>query len=65
MRAFISRIVESNRLLADDPTGSTAVDEGDIPHSVGGGPDYKDTIRRNLKNYNPELKRLVPGIFIL
>ena len=67
VRAFISRIVEEiNRLLADDirRAVTAAVDRrrhSPIPSAAA--LDYKDTIRRNLKNYNPELKRLVPEHF--
>ena len=67
MRAFISRIVEEiNKLLADDirRAVTAAVDRrrhSPIPSAAA--LDYKDTIRRNLKNYNPELKRLVPEHF--
>ena len=67
VRAFISRIVdELNRLLADDirRAVTAALDRrrhSPIPSAAA--LDYKMTIRRNLKNYNPELKRLVPEHF--
>lgn len=65
VRLFIARIVEEiNKLLADDirRAVTAAVDRrrhSPIPSAAA--LDYKATIRRNLKNYNPELKRLVPG----
>lgn len=67
VRAFISRIVEElNRLLANDirRAVTAAVDrKRHSPIPSASALDYKETIRRNLKNYNPELKRLVPEHF--
>ncbi len=67
VRSFIERIVEEiNRLLADDirRAVTAAVDRrrhSPIPSAAA--LDYKETIRRNLKNYNPDLKKLVPERF--
>ena len=67
VRSFIARIVEEiNRLLADDirRAVTAAVDRrrhSPIPSAAA--LDYKETIRRNLKNYNPDLKKLVPERF--
>ena len=67
VRAFIARIVEElNKLLANDirRAVTAALDRrrhSPIPSAAA--LDYKETIRRNLKNYNPELKRLVPERF--
>lgn len=67
VRSFIERIVEEiNRLLADDirRAVTAAVDRrrhSPIPSAAA--LDYKETIRRTLKNYNPDLKKLVPERF--
>ena len=67
VRSFIERIVEEiNRLLTDDirRAVTAAVDRrrhSPIPSAAA--LDYKETIRRNLKNYNPDLKKLVPERF--
>lgn len=67
VRSFIAQIVEEiNRLLADDirRAVTAAVDRrrhSPIPSAAA--LDYKETIRRNLKNYNPDLKKLVPERF--
>lgn len=67
VRSFIERIVEEiNRLLADDirRAVTAAVDRrrhSPIPSAAA--LDYKETIHRNLKNYNPDLKKLVPERF--
>lgn len=67
VRAFIAKIVEElNKLLAEDikRAVTSAVDRrrhSPIPSAAA--LDYKETIRRNLKNYNPDLKRLVPEHF--
>lgn len=67
VRAFIARIVEElNKLLSNDirRAVTAALDRrrhSPIPSAAA--LDYKETIRRNLKNYNPELKRLVPERF--
>ena len=67
VRSFIERIVEEiNRLLADDirRAVTAAVDRrrhSPIPSAAA--LDYKETIRRNLKNDNPDLKKLVPERF--
>ena len=67
VRSFIERIVEEiNRLLADDirRAVTAAVDRrrhSPIPSAAA--LDYKETIRRNWKNYNPDLKKLVPERF--
>ena len=47
VRSFIERIVE----------------EINRPIPSAAALDYKETIRRNLKNYNPDLKKLVPERF--
>lgn len=67
VRTFIARIVEElNKLLSNDirRAVTAALDRrrhSPIPSAAA--LDYKETIRRNLKNYNPELKRLVPERF--
>ena len=67
VRTFIRKIVEEiNKLLAEDirRAVTSAVDRrrhSPIPSAAA--LDYKETIRRNLKNYNPDLKRLVPEHF--
>lgn len=67
VRAFIARIVEEiNRLLADDIRRAVTASLDRRRHSPipsAAALDYKETIRRNLKNYNPDLKRLVPEHF--
>lgn len=67
VRTFIGRIVEEiNRLLANDirRAVTAALDKrrhSPIPSAAA--LDYKETIRRNLKNYNPDLNRIVPEHF--
>lgn len=67
VRAFIRRIVERiNQLLAEDIRRSVTSALNKRRHSPipsAAALDYKETIRRNLKNYNPGLKRLVPEHF--
>lgn len=67
VRGFIRRIVEEiNKLLADDIRRVVTASLNRRHHSPipsAAALDYKETIRRNLKNYNPDLKRLVPEHF--
>lgn len=67
VRAFIRRIVEQiNKLLAEDIRRSVTSALNKRRHSPipsAAALDYRETIRRNLKNYNPQLKRLVPEHF--
>ena len=67
VREFIARIVdEINKRLADDIRRSVAAALDKRRHSPipsAAALDYKETIRRNLKNYNPDLKRIVPEHF--
>ncbi len=66
-RAYISKIVEDiNRRIADDLKRSVTSalnrrEHSPIPSSSA--LDYKLTVRRNLKNYNPELKMILPEKF--
>lgn len=67
VRAFIGRIVEEiNKLLADDIRRAVTASLDRRRHSPipsAAALDYQATIRRNLKNYQPGLKRLVPEHF--
>ncbi len=66
-RMYIAKIVEDiNRRLADDIKRSVTAALNRREHSPipsAAALDYKLTIRRNLKNYNPELKTLLPEKF--
>lgn len=66
-RAYIARIVEDiNRRLADDMRRSVSSAVNRREHSPipsAAALDYKLTIRRNLKNYNPGLKTILPEKF--
>ena len=65
-RQFISKIVEDiNRRLSDDLKRSVTAALNRREHSPipsAAALDYKLTVRRNLKNYDPELKMLLPGV---
>ena len=67
VRSFIRRIVEEiNKLLAEDIRRSVTAAINKRRHSPipsAAALDYKETIRRNLKNYDPQLKCLVPEHF--
>ena len=67
VRAFIRRIVEEiNRLLEQDVRRAVTAAVNRRRHSpIPSAPalDYKMTISRNLKNYNPGLKTIVPEHF--
>lgn len=66
-REFISKIVEDiNRRLSDDLKRSVTSALNKREHSPipsASALDYRLTIRRNLKNYNPELKTILPEKF--
>ena len=66
-RAYIARIVEDiNRRIADDMRRSVSSAVNRREHSPipsAAALDYKLTIRRNLKNYDPELKTILPEKF--
>lgn len=66
-RQFISKIVEDiNRRLSDDLKRSVTAALNRREHSPipsAAALDYKLTVRRNLKNYDPELKMLLPEKF--
>ncbi len=66
-REYISKIVEDiNRRLSDDIKRSVTAALNRHEHSPipsASALDYKTTIRRNLKNYDPELKTLLPERF--
>ena len=66
-RQFISKIVEDiNRRLSDDLKRSVTAALNRREHSPipsAAALDYKLTVRRNLKNYDPELKILLPEKF--
>lgn len=64
VRAFIAKIVEEiNRLLENDIRRAVTAAlnkrrHSPIPHVSA--IDYKQTIQRNLKHYNPDLKVIIP-----
>ena len=66
-RLYISKIVEDiNRRLSDDIRRSVTAAMNRREHSPipsAAALDYKLTIRRNLKNFNPELKTILPEKF--
>ena len=66
-REYIARIVEDiNKRLSDDLKRSVTSAINRREHSpIPSAPalDYKLTVRRNLKNYNPELKMILPEKF--
>lgn len=66
-REFIRKIVEDiNRRLADDLKRSVTAALNKREHSPipsASALDYRLTIRRNLKNYNPEYKTILPEKF--
>ena len=66
-RIYISKIVEDiNRRISDDLKRSVTSALNRREHSpIPSAPalDYKLTVRRNLKNYNPELKMILPEKF--
>lgn len=66
-RAYIAKIVEDiNRRIADDLKRSVTSAVNRREHSPipsASALDYKMTIRRNLKNYDPELKTILPEKF--
>jgi len=66
-RTYIAKIVEDiNRRLSDDLKRSVTSAINRREHSpIPSAPalDYKLTVRRNLKNYNPELKMILPEKF--
>ncbi len=66
-REFIRKIVEDiNRRLSDDLKRSVTAALNKRQHSPipsAAALDYRLTIRRNLKNYNPELKTILPEKF--
>lgn len=67
VRQFIKKIVEQlNRLLEQDIRRAVTASVNRRKHSPipsAAALDYRMTISRNLKNYNRELKRLVPEHF--
>ncbi len=67
VRAFIKKIVEEiNKLLEADIRRAVTAAVNRRNHSPipsASALDYKMTIRRNLKNYNQELKTIVPEHF--
>lgn len=66
-RAYIAKIVEEiNRRIADDVRRSVTSAVNRREHSPipsAAALDYKLTIRRNLKNYNAELNKILPEKF--
>lgn len=66
-RAYIAKIVEDiNKRISDDLKRSVTSALNRHEHSpIPSAPalDYKLTVRRNLKNYNPELKMILPEKF--
>lgn len=66
-RIYISKIVEDiNRRLSDDLKRSVTAAVNRREHSPipsAAALDYKLTVRRNLKNYSPELKTILPEKF--
>lgn len=66
-RIYISKIVEDiNRKLSDDLKRSVTAAVNRREHSPipsAAALDYKLTVRRNLKNYSPELKTILPEKF--
>jgi len=64
VRIFISKIVqEVNKLMEQDLRRSVTAAVNKKQHSClpnAAAIDYKWTIQRNLKNYNQELKRIIP-----
>lgn len=66
-RIYISKIVEEiNKRISDDLKRSVTSALNRREHSpIPSAPalDYKLTVRRNLKNYNPELKMILPEKF--
>lgn len=66
-REFIRKIVEDiNRRMADDLKRSVTAALNKREHSPipsAAALDYRLTVRRNLKNYNPELKTILPEKF--
>lgn len=66
-REFIRKIVEDiNRRIADDLKRSVTAALNRREHSPipsAAALDYRLTVRRNLKNYNPELKTILPEKF--
>lgn len=67
VRLFIKRIVEEiNKLLEQDIRRAVTAAVNRRQHSPipsAAALDFKRTISRNLKNYNPTLKRLIPEHF--
>lgn len=67
VRAFIAKIVEEiNRQMENDIRRAVTAALNRREHSPLPSVtalDYKWTISRNLKNYNPELKRIIPEHF--
>ena len=67
VRAFIKKIVEEiNRMLENDIRRAVTAALNRRAHSPlpsAAALDYKLTIERNLKNYNPELKTILPERF--
>jgi len=66
-RIYIAKIVEEiNRRISDDLRRSVTSALNRREHSPipsASALDYKLTVRRNLKNYNPELKTILPEKF--
>lgn len=66
-REFIRKIVEDiNKRMADDLKRSVTAALNRREHSPipsASALDYRLTVRRNLKNYNPELKTILPEKF--
>lgn len=67
VRAFIKKIVEEiNRMLENDIRRAVTAALNRRAHSPlpsAAALDYKMTIERNLKNYNPDLKTILPERF--
>ena len=67
VRAFIKKIVEEiNKLLEQDTRRAVTAAVNKRKHSPipsAAALDYKMTISRNLKHYNPELRTIVPEHF--
>lgn len=67
VRAFIKKIVEEiNRMLENDIRRAVTAALNRRAHSPlpsAAALDYKLTIERNLKNYNPDLKTILPERF--